>query len=94
MATAPWIQRQLVSFSNPNGTINNSDLELTGSVARNDILTMAAEVEEQTIHNVYDNTAAVFWQRKGAATTTSPPAYLLRLQAFHQRQFLYVLKHD
>ena len=32
-----WIQRQLVSFSNPDGTTNNSDPELAGSVAHNDI---------------------------------------------------------
>ena len=91
----PWIQRQLVSFSNPDGTINNSDLELAGSVAHNNILAMAAEVDERTIHNVYDNTVAAFWQRKGATiTTTGPPAYLLRLQALHQQQFRYVLKND
>ena len=89
-----WIQRQLVFFSNPDGTINNSDLELAGLVAHNDILAIAAKVEVRTIHNVYNNTAAVFWQRKGAATTRDPPAYLLRLQALHQRQFHYVLKHD
>ena len=83
-----------MSFSNPDDTINNSGLKLVGSVAHNDILAMAAEVEEQTINNVYDNTAAVFWQRKGATTTTGSPAYLLRLQALHQRQFCYVLKHD
>ena len=79
----PWIQRQLVSFSNPDSTINKSDLKLAGSVAHNAILAMTAEVEEQTIYNVYNNTAAVFWQRKGAVTTTSPPAYLLRLQALN-----------
>ena len=54
---------------------------------------MAAEVEEQTIHNVYGNAATVFWQRKGAAITTGPPTYLLRLHALHQRQFRYVPKH-
>ena len=57
----PWIQRQLVSFSNPDSTINNSDLELAGLVAHNNILAMAAKVEERTIHNFYKNTAAVFW---------------------------------
>ena len=55
---------------------------------------MAAEVKERTIHNFYDNTTAVFRQRKGATTTMGPPAYLLRLQALHQRPFRYVLKHD
>ena len=70
----PWIQRQLVYFPHRDDTINNSDLELAGSVAHNDILVIAAEVEKRTIHNVYDNTAAVFWQRKGATSTTGPPA--------------------
>ena len=89
-----WILRQLVSFSNPDSTINNSNLELARLVAHNNILAMAVEVEGQTIHNVYGNTATVFWHQKGAATTTGPLAYLLRLQALHQRQFHYVLKHD
>ena len=80
----PWIQCQLVSISNPDGTINNSDLELAGFVSHNDILAMAAEVDERTTHNFYDNTATVFWQQKGSATTTGPPAYLLHLQELHQ----------
>ena len=81
-------------FFNPGGTINNSKLELAGSMAHNDILVMTAEAGERTIHNAYNNKAAVFWQPKGAATTTGPPAYLLHLQALHQRQFRYVTKHD
>ena len=63
-------------------------------VAHNDILGIVDKVEEQSIHNVYGNMATVFWQQKGAATTTGPLAYLLRLQALHQRQLRYVLKHD
>ena len=90
----PWIQRQLVSFSNPDGTINNSELELVGLLAHNNILEIAAKVEERTIHNVYTNTAVVFWQRKGAITTTNPPVYLLCLQVLHQRQFRFGPKHD
>ena len=41
-----------------------------------------------------DNVAAVYWLRKGSTTTTKPPAYLLRLQAFHQRHHRYVARHD
>ena len=88
------IQCQLVSFSNPDGTINNSGLELAGLVAHNNVLAMAAKVEERTIHNVYNSMAAVFWQPKGAFTTTGPLAYLLHLQALHQHQFHYVPKDD
>ena len=42
-----WIQNRLVSFSNPNGDINNIDLELSGSFAQNDILAQAADVTKK-----------------------------------------------
>ena len=89
-----WVRDRLVSFSNPSGDINNSDLELAGSIAHNDILAQTADITEKTTHNCYDNTAAVYWQRKGAATTLGPAAFLLRLQAFHQRFFRYVPLRD
>ena len=89
-----WVQRDLVSFDNPDGSINNSDLELAGSIARNSILAQHADVRERTIRNSCNNMATVFWQRKGSTTTTGPAAYLLRIQAFHQRFFRYVLFRD
>ena len=89
-----WIRNRLSSFTNPKGDVTNSDLELAGSIAQNDILAQAADVCEQTIHNSYDNIATVFWQRKGATTTIGPAAYLLRLQALHQRFFRYVPLRD
>ena len=81
-------------FANPKGSITNSDLELAGSIAHNDVLAQAADVREKTTHNSYDNIAAVFWQRKGATTTLGPAAFLLRLQALHQRFFRYVPLRD
>merc|ERR1712155_370829 len=89
-----WVQDRLVSFDNPLGDITNSDLELAGSIAHNNILAQAADVRECTTHNCYDNTAAVFWQRKGSTTTLGPAAYLLRLQGPHQRFYRYVPLRD
>ena len=88
------ISQRLVSFDNPTGDITNSDLELAGSIAQHDILACFADVTERTVHNSYDNTAAMYWQRKGATTTTGPAAFLLRLQALHQRRHRYVPLHD
>ena len=34
----PEIRRELISFTNPNGRITNSDLELAGTIAHDDIL--------------------------------------------------------
>lgn len=89
-----WIRKRLSSFKNPKGDVTNSDLELAGSIAHNDVLAQAADVCEQTTHNSYDNIATVFWQRKGATTTLGPAAFLLRLQAMHQRFFRYVPLRD
>ena len=74
---------------NPKGSIANSDLELAGSIAHNDVLAQAADAREKTTHNSYDNIAAVFWQRKGATTTLGPAAFLLCLQALHQHYYHY-----
>jgi len=91
---ASSVQRQLISFDNPKGTITNSDLELAGSVAQQDVLAQAADIREKTIHTLCDNTPAVYWQRKGSTTTTGPVAYLLRLQSIHQRHYRYAALHD
>ena len=88
------IQRDLVSFENPEGVITNSDLELAGSVAHHEVLTQHVDVREHTLHNCYDNTPTMYWQRKGSTTTTGPAAYLLRLQALHQRHHRHFPLHD
>ena len=79
------IVQSLVSFDNPHGSITNSDLELAAAVAQNDIAVHHFDVRERTIASGSDNTPTVAWQHKGSTTTTSAPAYLLRLQALHQR---------
>ena len=79
------IQQRLVSFSNPTGDITNSDLELAGAVAHQDILVQGFDVRETTTATLSDNTPTVYWSRKGSTTTTKAPAYLLRLASLHQR---------
>jgi hypothetical protein len=88
------VRKQLVTFRNPTGTINNSDLELAGSVLQNAATVECFDVRERTVLHKADNTATVFWQRKGSTTTTGPPAYLLRLQAYHQRYHRYLPRSD
>lgn len=83
------VTKKLVSFENPTGTINNSDLELAGTIAHHGVITSLLDVREHTIATLSDNTPALSWQHKGSVTTTGPPAYLLRQQAFHQRTYRY-----
>jgi hypothetical protein len=63
-------------------------------VGQHDILCKLANVADVTVQNFYANTATVFWQRKGSATTMGPVAYVLRLQALHQQHYRYTPLHD
>ena len=85
----PDIVEALVSFDNPGGSINNLELELAGHVAHNDVLVRVRDLTERTTATGTDNTTSHGWSTKGAASSAGPSAYLLRLQAMHQRVFRY-----
>ena len=51
-------------------------------------------MKERTTLARTNNTAGLWWQRKGSTTSTYAPAHLLRLQAMHQRFHLYVPRVD
>ena len=84
----------LVTEHNPKGTVTNSDLELAGGLLHLDIAAQHFDIRERTILSKTDNLATMFWQRKGSATSTKPPAHLLRLFGLHQRFHRYVPRHD
>lgn len=83
------IQRQLVSWDNPTGSITNSDLELAAQIAAHDVLVSSRDCRERTISTFTDNVATRAWHRKGSRTTLGATAYLLRLLALHQRSYRY-----
>jgi len=88
------ITANLVSYDNPNGTINNSELELAGLVGHQDILQQEVNCTGRTVVPLSDNTPTVAWHHKGSTSTTGPTAYLLRLNSLHQRHFRYLAKAD
>jgi hypothetical protein len=83
------LQDDLVSHSNPNGRITNSDLELAGTLAQQAVLQSQHPLQGQTTHTFCDNTPSVAWRNKGSTTTTKSAAYLLSWAALHQRQHGY-----
>ena len=89
-----FVQEGLVTWTQPNGTITNSDLELAATVAQNDVIANTYGVAEATIANLHDNHAAVVWTTKGSATTSGPACQLLRLQSLHARHYRYIHCHD
>ncbi len=88
------ITNNLVTHMNLKGTINNSNLELCGNIAHHNVIASTADIRKHTVHTMLDNVAAAFWLRKGSTTTVKPPAFLLRLQAYHQRHHRYAARHD
>jgi hypothetical protein len=83
-----------VTADNPTGSVRISDLELAATVTQSDFLCQLVDVSGRTTHTVHDNMATVWWRKKGSITTTGPAAYLLRLQAIHQRHHRYLPQQD
>ena len=90
----PDIVSRLVSSSNPGGDLTNSDFELTGVVAHQDIIAQAHDVREATLAVLNDNTPAISRSTRGSVTSRDPVAYLLRLSSLHQRHFRYLATFD
>jgi hypothetical protein len=90
----PTVQAKLASTQNPKGAITNSDLELAATMAQHDAICHLYDVCERTIHTGTDNQATQAWQSRKSTTTNSTPAFLLRLQAIHQRYHRYIPLHS
>jgi hypothetical protein len=88
------VQAKLASADNTSGTITNSDLELAATIIQHDVTCQLYDMRERTIHTGTDNRAAEAWQNRKSTTTNSAPAFLLRLQAIHQRHHRYVTLHS
>jgi hypothetical protein len=84
----------LVSTANPKGSVTNSDLELAATVIQQDAICHNYDVRERTIHTRTDNQATQSWQQHGSTTTNTIPAFLLWLQAIHQRFHRYLPLHS
>jgi hypothetical protein len=95
-AFPPEVQRALITSDNRNGTVSISDLELAGTIAHKHLLAQlaAASIVERSIWLAGDNRASLAWATKGSATASTARAYLLRLNAMHQRRYRYVPQHD
>ena len=85
-----WIRELLVTFENPKGPINNSDLEQAGGVGQVDVMAHEHDLRECTVSNLTDNTPTLSRNYKGATTTDGPAAYLCQHASLHQRRYRYL----
>ena len=83
----PEITGCLLTQENPQGSITNSDLELTATVVHHDVIASRQGVTEATIRTLHNNFATVMWNCKGSATSEQPAAYLLKLQALQSQHY-------
>ena len=75
VAFPPDISHNVVSLSNPAGSITNSDLELAAEVlAVGALLAKAPVIKHQPIGTLCDNTPTISWIEKMASKSTSPTA--------------------
>ena len=88
------ITNDLITFENPWGRTTNSDLELAATMVQHDVIATNYDVHERTIHTAMDNMLTLFWHRQGSISTNTTRAYLLCMQALHQRFHRYVPMHS
>ena len=89
-----YIVNQLISSTNPNGSISNSDLELAGGLLHLEALAQCFDARERTALSKTDNLNALFCQRKASLSSDKVPPHLLCLFGIHQRYHRYVPQHD
>jgi hypothetical protein len=83
----------LVTADCRQGTVSISDLELAATIAHKGVLATTRHVHERTIWIHGDNRAALAWASKGASTTSTSRAYLLRLNSLLQRHHRFLPRH-
>ena len=70
--------------------MTNSNLELSGAVAHDNILTNALPpIAHISTCTFSDNAPALAWKMKGSTSTTGPAGYLLQTAALHKKHFRY-----
>ena len=85
----PCVLEDLVSTSNPHGSLTNSHLEAAGQLVHHDVLAQEVNLRGRTVAPLGDNIPTTVWHHKHSTTTTGPAAYLLRLNSIHQRHYRY-----
>ena len=80
------ISKRLVSFKNPNGDINNSELEMAGVLLAWLVLEQIAPMSLQysTVGIFCDNTPAVAWSNRLQSSKSTVAGHLLRVLALRQ----------
>jgi hypothetical protein len=88
------VRKSLITADNPRGTITNSDLELAGIIAHQDMLAQHTNLQHTTVALLNDNYPALVRCVKGSITSDAAASYLLRINSMHQRHHRYLTVYD
>jgi hypothetical protein len=83
------IVHHLVSHHNLTGDLTNSDFELAGIVAHQDILAQEHDICHASISILNDNTPTISHSIWGSITSRDPAAYLLQISSLHHCHHCY-----
>ena len=87
----PWLHiiiTALISDKNPEGTLKNSDLELsTFFLHEATLLDTSPEAKTVAPRLGSNNKPTIYWITQEASTTNPVVAYFLRIHAIHSQQF-------
>ena len=83
------VRKNLVSATNPHGTVTNSDFEQAARQGQLCVMASHYDVAYSTIENGTDNTPALGRQDKGAVSKPGPAALLCNEACAHQRLHRY-----
>jgi hypothetical protein len=86
----PAIAAELITDTNPHGTLTNSDFELAAVIMGAAILSTNTPLHHSHIWSASDNTPAVSWCHRGSTSTQTPNAYLLQWLASLTRDMSFV----
>ena len=84
------IKNQLVSSTNMDGQITNSDLELAATILHEATIAAHKPMAKLTMYTGCDNVLTVVWRNKGSTTTDKVTAQLLRLASLQQRRLRHI----
>jgi hypothetical protein len=67
---------------------------MAAMLVQQDIISDNYDVRKRTVHTATNNTPMLFWHQLVSVSMNTTLAYLLRMQALHQRFHCYVLTHS
>lgn len=85
------VQAALITTTNCDGTVTNSDLELVHTIGQTEVFAAVKDLRERTLAVLSNDTHTMAWRTKTSTTTAGPASSLLGYSVLHQRAQHYIV---